>query len=379
MMRFKHSCLRLAPIAGAMSGSYTVLLRLLLLGFSACAQAESEPLLPLSEDERWGYIDSRGDWQIEPRFSAARRFSEDVALVELSYTVVIPSLCRRGALIDRQGNVLTAMSTSVISPLTEGRARAQLCWGCGLLSFTNEKYGFVDKDGQWIIQPQFEYAESFSEGVAVVSVGCDRYGYIDTSGNWVIPPFESKSARSFSDGVAVVHRGSRTGLLDRKGNVVEAPEDIIELGQMIDGIAVASYRNFQTGTWGVGGINKECSWLFRLDDCDTNSSPRFNDGLLFVSKGDLCGYVDRSGSWAIKPIYHYATPFSDGLAQVCLGASNLSGYIATNGTMVISPQFKTADRFESGFAPIDIDRYGDGEISSISGYVRKDGTVLRKN
>jgi WG containing repeat len=88
------------------------------------------------------------------------------------------------------------------------------------------KTGYIDETGKLIINPQYDSAGNFSEGLAVVCVGeCTtehiighrytkdfkeeaveqsfKYGFIDESGKMVInPAFEE--ARNFSEGMAAV-------------------------------------------------------------------------------------------------------------------------------------------------------------------------------
>ena len=45
----------------------------------------------------------------------------------------------------------------------------------------NERWGYIDKTGKIVINPQFDEAGTFSDGLAVVRLG-DKFGYIDTSG-----------------------------------------------------------------------------------------------------------------------------------------------------------------------------------------------------
>ena len=65
-----------------------------------------------------------------------------------------------------------------------------------------ELYGFIDKEGNWIVEPRFESAYSFSEGMAAVRLD-DNWGYIDSNGNMVIEP-KYKDALGFSEGLAPV-------------------------------------------------------------------------------------------------------------------------------------------------------------------------------
>jgi hypothetical protein len=51
----------------------------------------------------------------------------------------------------------------------------------------NDKYGYIDKDGNVIIQPLFDQAFDFSEGYARVVIG-KKYGFIDKNGTIAIKP-----------------------------------------------------------------------------------------------------------------------------------------------------------------------------------------------
>ena len=47
-------------------------------------------------------------------------------------------------------------------------------------------WGFIDQSGEFVIEPQFDHAWDFDNGLAMVQVG-DTLGYIDRSGNFVWP------------------------------------------------------------------------------------------------------------------------------------------------------------------------------------------------
>jgi len=49
------------------------------------------------------------------------------------------------------------------------------------------KWGFIDKTGKIAINPQFEDAWEFKEGLATIQLG-NKYGYIDKSGKIVTNP-----------------------------------------------------------------------------------------------------------------------------------------------------------------------------------------------
>jgi hypothetical protein len=48
------------------------------------------------------------------------------------------------------------------------------------------KYGYIDKTEKFVIQPKFDFAGDFVEGLAFVKIGT-KFGYIDKTGELVIP------------------------------------------------------------------------------------------------------------------------------------------------------------------------------------------------
>lgn len=70
----------------------------------------------------------------------------------------------------------------------------------------NGKFGYVDEKGKEWIEGKYDYAEEFSEDLAVVQVG--RYfGYIDRKGEIVIP-LQYTQAAYFHQGRALVAKRS---------------------------------------------------------------------------------------------------------------------------------------------------------------------------
>ena len=68
-----------------------------------------------------------------------------------------------------------------------------------------KEWGYIDKDGKFIINPQFLNAKDFNSGLAAVLKG-KEWGYVDKDGKWVVNPQYEKvkgtlslSWYSFSD------------------------------------------------------------------------------------------------------------------------------------------------------------------------------------
>jgi hypothetical protein len=76
----------------------------------------------------------------------------------------------------------------------------------------------VDKSGKITINPQFDAAGDFSDGMALVK-SANRFGYIDKSGKFVINP-QFQGAGNFHAGLAPVWTCDRRGYINKSGKYV---------------------------------------------------------------------------------------------------------------------------------------------------------------
>jgi len=77
-----------------------------------------------------------------------------------------------------------------------------------------------------VIEPKFSIAERFSEGLAAVAIQTEnglKWGYIDTQGNWVMEPIYDE-AQSISEGAAAVRVGGKWGYIDRANQWILQPQ-----------------------------------------------------------------------------------------------------------------------------------------------------------
>lgn len=124
-------------------------------------------------------------------------------------------------------------------------------WSEGLrVAVRGDRFGFLDPNGQWAIEPQYVWAGDFSEGRAAVAVAAPSgeegtlMGLIDRDGQWVIPAVYDDLSWDGSR-YAYVERDGRHGCLDRMGRpVVELAYDW--MGEFAYGYAVVS----RDGRWG---------------------------------------------------------------------------------------------------------------------------------
>jgi len=193
----------------------------------------------------------------------------------------------------------------------------------------------------WLVEPIFDNAFYFSEGLASVRVG-DKWGFIDITGEMVIPP-TFDMAWQFSEGLAHVRKDGEIGFIDKTGTMV---------------FTISEEYNF-------AGL-------------------RFSDGMVWVLKGDIWsgkwGFVDREGNVIVEPIYDSVSPinpnvpsslfgmigFSEGLAAVQLG--DYWGFVNTTGEVAIPIEFDRVGHFSEGLAFV--------EKGDKQGYINKMGEFV---
>ncbi|OQY92870.1 MAG: hypothetical protein B6D37_13295 [Sphingobacteriales bacterium UTBCD1] len=84
------------------------------------------------------------------------------------------------------------------------------------------KYGYMDRQGNLIINFKYDGAYDFFEDLALVYVTRninDYYGFIDKKGNEVIP-LKYEYAKSFSEGLCLVRLNRKFGYLNKKGETI---------------------------------------------------------------------------------------------------------------------------------------------------------------
>nr|WP_315140898.1 WG repeat-containing protein [uncultured Flavobacterium sp.] len=82
----------------------------------------------------------------------------------------------------------------------------------------NDKIGFVDLNGNWVIDPKFDKAKAFNKNLAPVLVG-NKWGYIDMKGNLVIDPVYNDAEVFSADGLAPV-KDKNWGFINTTGKLV---------------------------------------------------------------------------------------------------------------------------------------------------------------
>ena len=246
--------------------------------------------------------------------------------------------------IDKTGNtIIDANKYEAILSFSEGLARVR----------DGRGWGFIDKQGNEVIEPRFPGAGAFSEGLAAVQVE-GLWGYIDRNGQMVIEP-QYEIANEFSEGLAVVVKDkirtvSTVNRQPSQSTVVVS--HLVQRRRIIVGGSSAELSASETAesaTKALLLINKSGQTVltFTREDVqfDIHEGARFSEGLInaYDRGTGKVGFMDKTGNFVIQPIYRQAAAFSEGLARVAVleGNEEKLGFIDHKGRFVIPPRFNT--------------------------------------
>ena len=183
--------------------------KLTLLSFSGRCGRFSEGRATASPNKgKNGIVDLSGNFVVLPTYDWLGHYSEGLVNFRMG--------SEKGYL-DRNGKVVIKMpaEASGLGEFHEGLAEVTIGGTPGssqdVVSRDDGKIGFIDKTGNFVIQPQFSvghglFEHGFHEGLAAVGVGSgrqQRFGYIDRTGTFVIQP-KFLGAMRFSEGMAAV-------------------------------------------------------------------------------------------------------------------------------------------------------------------------------
>jgi hypothetical protein len=182
----------------------------------------------------------------------------------------------------------------------------------------DNKVGFINRTGKIVIEPQFNGANDFSEGLAIVGLfDTDKRGFIDKTGKIVIPA-KFEDAWDFSEGLSRVSLGKcgspnsgkqKIGFIDKTGKFVIKPK-CGDFYSFNEGLALT----FENGKYGFIGKTGKIVIPIKFE-----SATHFSEGFSTVFVDGKYGFIDKTGKLIIEPQFTCAGGFSEGLANVKIG------------------------------------------------------------
>lgn len=357
-------------------------------GYETVHAAEDEPVAAVHALEGWGYINTKGEWVIEPQYLEVYPFVDNVATVktwegqwrlinknndeicefEKGIEVIEPGnpiinpdppLNRSGCTIF-DGMILIGIDTNGDTVVTLG----------------SDSFGYANTNGDIVIDPQYRQAGAFNDGLAPVDIsGRDDlnnwWGYIDKTGNMVIVP-QFDYAGVFSEGLAYVQTKEPgvSGCINTNGELVISSYDYVYPEGLFKNGLIPGRVGFEYGVIDKNG-NGVCtvpgSYETRVmpyyspirdDNFRDGLFPLYDISLPYTDEGEWQqGFIDLQGDFAIpaQAGWKICQGFFDEMCCVYQGSGTFSsnnkyGYIDTTGNVVIPIQYSYATLFRYGFA-----------------------------
>jgi hypothetical protein len=216
------------------------------------------------------------------------------------------------------------------------------------LKNTDDKFGFIDTLGHWVIKPMYDDALPFSEGFSAVCKN-DSCFYINKEGSRNTG-FYYDETESYRNGLAIVKKGNAYYLINRPGQLISkgyqdinAPSDNLyvcklnnvygainakgeiiipfmynKLGNFKNGYAY--YMSSQYGLVDIHNIALAASWDW-ISDVDTNK-------IAIVKKENKFGLMHVNGAMELDPAFDYIGVCTNGIYLVV--KNNLYGFYNAN-------------------------------------------------
>lgn len=212
----------------------------------------------------------------------------------------------------------------------------------------NYLYGYINRDGKYMIEPKFNSANEFSDGLALVQTKNGKYGYINKNSEFIIQPIY-KNAVSFSSNAAIVlDTNDEMKIIDKEGKVLSSL-NCFEATPFVEGLSIIKIKD-KYGAIDINGnivINPLFDYL-----------KPFSSNFAAFKQGNYYGYINKSGNIIINPQFLEAKDFQEDKACVKC-ANGLYGYISKEGLLIINPQFDFANSFKESVAVVQLgNKYG---------------------
>ena len=323
-------------------------------------------LIPVKSGENWGYIDTKGNYVINPQYKTAALFQQGLALVQDSN--------ENYGFIDKSGKYVIEPKYVSATSFSEGYAFVTPFNGfitCidkngkemfvlkdidkvyefkdGFARVVKDfKEGFVDGTGKLVINPVYYGVGDFSESLAVIIIDENakenedqehpdpllKYGYIDKTGKIIINP-QFEFADDFSEGLAVVRSGNKVGYIDKTGKFVINPQ-FESASSFREGRAVIKETIIDKEKYDVnaGFIDKKGKIIVNMQYDDAHD---YKNGLAAINQNGKWGFIDEKGTFVINPQFEEVSDFYIDFTSVKSGKK--FGFIDKKGSYKINPQF----------------------------------------
>ena len=277
------------------------------------------------KEGKWGYIDKKGKFIIAPVYNKAQDFNEGVAWVQLE--------SQPPMLIDKKGKMILQLDSLIAAyPFNNGIA--------GVTVFSQGQWltTFIDKKGKQVAttMPGEHIIPLMNDGIYLFrDTDTKKWGSKNKNGDIVInAQFDDLSF--FIDGMATILSGNKWGAIDKSGSFIVNPQyDSL----IYDGNGLFAAK-----------LGKKWGWINKKNDIVIN--PQFDmiigfngDKLAPVQMGEKWAYIDKTGQIVINPQFAFAFGFNGKYAMVVNidDKKVKAGFIDKEGKFAVPPMYEITE------------------------------------
>jgi len=226
------------------------------------------------------------------------------------------------------------------------------------------KWGYINKKGNFVIQPAYDLAGDFyNNGLAVIK-NKDLYGLIDKKGSIVLET-EYKYITYIEENLFTAGDYKTSKLVDTKGKVLYELEG--NIGKFSNGLSVVGRK--KNSNYEYGYINTEGK--VAIEPQYINAYDFSGDKALVKTKDGKNALINKSGEILTTLNYEKVRGFSDG--AIVLENNNMFGYLTEEGKILVEAKYGRAEPFSEDYAIVNnSDKYN----SNLFGLINKKGEFV---
>ena len=227
---------------------------------------------------KWGYLNTSGKLVIPLQYEEVTDFDKGYAIARLGYDYFI---------INHTGDRSSVNIKDIkgIKHFSEGLAPFYAYDGRNL----RDNAGYIDTIGKIAIQATFKSLGFFKNGIAWAKTFDDKVGYINYSGEWIIKPiFDEAHDFDPESGLARIKINGKFAYTDKTGKLLYVDTD--DYDDFRNGLA----KGEKNGK--VGFFNSKGEWVIQTQFDGARS---FKNGYAAVKIGNKWGIIDKEGKWII--------------------------------------------------------------------------------
>jgi hypothetical protein len=316
----------------------------------------------IKSNEKLGIIDTEEKVVIPPIYISIRFPNEGV--------IVVQNEQKQFGAINLKNEVIIPVEHHYLSDCVNGF----------ILAHNNSgKKAYFTSTGKKITDFQYDYADKFNEGFAVVGVGSAggvNFGYINAIGEEVIPLIY-RNAEPFNGGLAKIQvKNFKAGFLDTDGKIIIKPEYEYSTSKVTEGVAMC-FKILKNGYSRACYFYDAKGKLISKHETGFINAYPFNNGFAYLYE-DVNGYkqyfIDKSGKKVDfdNPLgFNVIGEFKNGLAPIIVVSddyvSGKYGFINSQGRVVIPPIYDELEKLNPVEKPLGFDH------SIVCTKIRQDG------